>query len=943
MALNTTIRRWLGLPVEERQPDILETEAAIREELDEIERRRTAAEFSYDQSTNASGETVEKRAMRLNLTALCLSGGGVRSAAFSLGVLQSLARMRLLNKFDYLSTVSGGGFIGGWLQVLIEEAGDTEKAQEKLATNRDLPLHRLRGFTNYLTPRTGAFSADVWAGIVLYLRNLTLNWLVFAPLFLLLALVPVSYRTAISAFRDLPPGMVPPARMLVAVATVMLAYSAWQGCTLLPSHRIVPPGFARPRKIVMRILLPSLVWAFIAPVVINYHIARHDDDILRWIIPVAYAFALIAGYAFAWLLHADRSSTGQALYLRNLSRWLIATGCSTGLIALAILLIEPKGMLYGLADMRLPGQDHPWVVSRETALATFGPLWFAGAHVFHTTFYVGFRKEAVHADLDREWLARLSGGVLLVGTVWTVFALSCLILPPLLTFATDGNWQPLKVAFAAAGSTVAGGVGAWLGKRLAVKVEAAVGSAATWTRWGPNALACVFAIGVLVCASSGLQSRLGIAAVWWSGAAVNAPWHSVFTVQALCAICLSFFLIWFGRVNVNRFSMHAIYRNRLARAFLGSARKRRHPDPFTGFDPDDNPPLGNFQTATSRQRLFPVINMTLNVTSGSNAAWAERKAEACWATPLTVGAAMLRHPSQRKDDSPPLGAFARTRHYAGMESFGDTRNADVGPRLGSVLTVSGAALSPNWGYHSSPLTAFLMTLFNVRLGAWMPNPATATADELRLAKPRNSIFALFREMLGATTDTSQAIYLSDGGHFENLGLYEMLRRRCQRIVVIDAGQDGKCEFADLGNAIRKARIDLDVEVTMPDIHIVSRKVMEGDKAASASALAIAVGCVSYPEGGTGKILYLKPSFLAELPADVMAYGRSDETFPHDSTAKQWFSESQFESYRTLGRWHFDQLNAGSLEDLFAAARTAVARVSAAKRVNRGARKSRYFV
>ncbi len=87
--------------------------------------------------------------------------------------------MRLLNKFDYLSTVSGGGFIGGWLQMLIEEAGDVEKAQEKLATNRDLALHRLRGVTNYLPPPTGAFSADVWAGIVLYLRNLTLNWLVF--------------------------------------------------------------------------------------------------------------------------------------------------------------------------------------------------------------------------------------------------------------------------------------------------------------------------------------------------------------------------------------------------------------------------------------------------------------------------------------------------------------------------------------------------------------------------------------------------------------------------------------------------------------------------------------------------------------------------------------------------------------------------------------------
>jgi Patatin-like phospholipase len=944
MAIKTTIRRLLGLRVRVTRPDILETATALGEELDEIERRRTAAGFGYNQLANAGGETPEHRALRLNLTALCLSGGGIRSAAFSLGVLQSLAKMRLLNQFDYLSTVSGGGFIGGWLQVLIKESEDIERAQEKLATNRGLPLHRLRGFTNYLTPRTGAFSADVWAGIVLYLRNLVLNWLVFTPLFLLLALVPVSYRTAIAALRDVPPETLRPAIVLVAVASVVLAGSVWQACVLVPSHRSVASGFAQSGSIMTRILVPSLVWAFIAPAVINYDIMRPDDGRLRWLIPLTYAIALIAGYGVAWFLHADRSPAGQALYRRNLWRWLYATGCSTGLIILAILLIEPGGMLYRISDVRLPGQGHPWVVSRETALATFGPLWFVGTHVFHTTFYVGFRKEAVHADLDREWLARLNGGVLLIGAVWTVFALSCLMLPPLLAFATDsGSWHSLTVVSTGAGTSIAGAFGAWLGKRFASQIETAMSPAAAWTRWVPNALACVYAVGVFVCASSGLQAGLGIAAVWWSGAALNAPWHSVFTVQALCAICLSLLLVWFGGVNVNRFSMHAIYRNRLARAFLGSARERRNPDPFTGFDPNDNPHLSDFLNADSRQRLFPVINMTLNVTSGSNAAWAERKAEACWATPLTVGAAMLRHPSQPKDDSPPLGAFARTRHYAGMESFGDAHNLDVGPRLGNVLTVSGAALSPNWGYHSSPLTAFLMTLFNVRLGAWMPNPATSTAAELRLAKPKNSIFALFREMLGATTDTSQAIYLSDGGHFENLGLYEMLRRRCQRIVVIDAGQDGDCAFADLGNAIRKARIDLDVEVTVPDIHIFPRKLLEGDKAAATTALAIAVGCITYPEGGTGKILYLKPSFLADLPADVMAYGRSDTTFPHDNTANQWFSESQFESYRTLGRWHFDQLTSTTLEDLFAKARTAVARAGGSKAAHRPKRKSRCFV
>jgi hypothetical protein len=468
---------------------------------------------------------------------------------------------------------------------------------------------------------------------------------------------------------------------------------------------------------------------------------------------------------------------------------------------------------------------------------------------------------------------------------------------------------------------------------MALQLETPAVSASVWSRLLPPVLAGVFAVGVFVFASSILQPVLGNLAVLWShpSADEKAPWHVVIAFQGVCAAALCILVLWFGRVNVNRFSMHAIYRNRLARAFIGSARSQRSPDPYTGFDTGDNPAFNEYRDAKSKQRLFPVINMTLNVTSGKNAAWAERKAESFCATPLTVGAAMLRHPAQRLDDSQPLGAFARTGVYAGKESRGDTKGNDLGPRLGSLLTISGAALSPNWGYHSSPLTAFVMTLFNVRLGAWLPNPGIASPDELRLAKPKNSVFALLCEMIGITTDTSQAVYLSDGGHFENLGLYEMLRRRCQRIVVIDAGQDGECEFFDLGNAIRKARIDLNVEVSMPDIHIVSRKELQDHKAGSATALAIAVGSITYPGGAKGEILYLKPTFLAELPADVLAYGRSHKAFPHDNTAHQWFSESQFESYRALGRWHFDHLAAASLEDLFAAARTAVARASGSKR------------
>ena len=120
------------------------------------------------------------------------------------------------------------------------------------------------------------------------------------------------------------------------------------------------------------------------------------------------------------------------------------------------------------------------------------------------------------------------------------------------------------------------------------------------------------------------------------------------------------------------------------------------------------------------------------------------------------------------------------------------------------MAISGAAASPNMGYHSSPPVGLVMTLFNVRLGWWLGNPARQ-ARPYRREGPRwgpcGGQAVVSRP--SATTDDSPYVYLSDGGHFENLGLYEMLRRRCRFIVVIDAGCDPDFTFEDLGNAVRK--------------------------------------------------------------------------------------------------------------------------------------------
>jgi len=231
-------------------------------------------------------------------------------------------------------------------------------------------------------------------------------------------------------------------------------------------------------------------------------------------------------------------------------------------------------------------------------------------------------------------------------------------------------------------------------------------------------------------------------------------------------------------------------------------------------------------------------------------------------------------------------------------------------------------VSPSMGYHSSPATAFLMTLFNVRLGAWLPNPATASARELLRAKPPNALLTLTRELLGLTDDQGKAVYLTDGGHFENLGLYEMVRRRCRYIVVVDAGADPNAAFDDLGNAVRKARIDMDVEIEFdPPVGIGSRT------KPVTPFRTIACATIRYPENDevVGRLIYLKPCDPAYVTIDVRAYLNGHPAFPHDPTLEQFFTESEFESYRKLGLTETMKLasGVGTLPALFEQAQTEV--------------------
>ena len=217
---------------------------------------------------------------------------------------------------------------------------------------------------------------------------------------------------------------------------------------------------------------------------------------------------------------------------------------------------------------------------------------------------------------------------------------------------------------------------------------------------------------------------------------------------------------------------------------------------------------------------------------------------------------------------------------------------------------------------SSPIVRFVMTLFNVRLGWWLGNPG-AKGDSLQrtfdLDSPKYSITPIVQEALGMTNDKHPYVYLSDGGHFENLGLYEMVLRCCRFIVVSDASTDTKYSFDSLAMAIRQIRVDFGIPIEFEKFYITSPS-QERDKGGTYCAIGkIRYSCLNLDNKGgkkefDGTIIYLKPSLLGDEPRDVLNYSRESSDFPQETIADQYFSEAQFESYRALGSHIVDQIS-----------------------------------
>jgi hypothetical protein len=965
-------------------------EEVFRAEAAELKERRGA------------GQDAEKR------VGLALSGGGIRSATFCLGFLQGLAEFGLLKKFDYLSTVSGGGYIGSWLATWIKRNGDVERVEQALCppaatTTCAVPgqhaesreIFHLREYSNYLAPRPSLFSADGWTLIAIYLRNLLINNLVFlqASLALIFLGMLVNGLCAALAYGPITAELIEGAKHSSGGSSVLSKshQDNVQKYLITPQQpvrqgleccekmiqgnepgRAIDDGRATPKpddrrgSLITALLVITLLSLTIGCFNVHVRLAQIRPYDLAFgtsspVLPPPYPMSKVHGHILIPLSIASLAASAAALFWfaaeANRPEWGFTSyfWLFVGFGALFHNLFDLKS-LRDLVTFRRGTKPIRYLRARLLAGASGGLLAYGGvvlifmaqgtvlfvplaatflpplvllAFVVTSFLQVGFLGKYL-GNAAREWWSTLAAWLMLYSVGWLALmavinfgpALFLEIPSQSLKFATAGTWL----------------LSVWSGLAAAKNSSSGSPTSATkqpdsWfdllARLGPP----LFLLGwilIVVYLANGLfhDSFATDALDYWTR--INSPQFLMqadsisapfvlnwllphlprYLLKPLLAVffCGLFILLAYllGRwAGVNVFSLQAMYANRLARCYLGASRERQ-PEPLTGFDPCDDLPLDTFRMkpspvaipegadATVKARCedlekpytgpLLIVNTAINLVAGTELAWQERKSASFPLTP--------RHCGSAETD------FRDAKEFAGRLT------------MAAAVSISGAAVSPNMGYHSSPSVTALLTLFNARLGAWVGNPCKPTYKD---AEPRSGLLYLLGESLGRTDSCGNYVYLSDGGHFDNLGVYELIRRRCKLIIVCDAGADPDFRFEDLGALLRKSYVDFGVpiEIDVAELrpqadtgrsqrHVALGKIFYGGAKAVADPRERRRRIWSRCDEDEGLLVYVKPSLTGDEPTDVFNYSLRHVDFPHQSTVNQFYSESQFESYRGLG-------------------------------------------
>ncbi len=841
--------------------------------------------------------TQEPFVARHGLIGLAFSGGGIRSATFNLGILEALKENGLLRLVDYLSTVSGGGYIGGWLVANAKRRGYWVRREADWRES----IKFLRDYSNYLSPHLGFMSADTWTMWTTFLRN---TILVQLQVFLALAaclLAPYLLRTpfqnllggagngTLAVLQD--PGLL--AAVFLALCTVLVC-----GGMLFPSKPEPGQLGARPKRQQWAILFGVcfLIPASLCSTAALWRTAQSllasgadsYGKILSQMVAAPYApYALGMGYAGLLalaLVSVRRDGKGIATAV------LVPFGALAALVLVACALILVLQGWLPYAPMDQAGRERAFVL---------GPVLVIAVVSLSVYMLIGLLGTASDGQ-RREWWSRYGALLSMAGAGWLVLAAAAIYGPLWIEKLGTVKWAPVLAWLATSvGSVMAGKSGSTSGEgklrasQLPVELLAVAGP---FVAIAGIILGISTAIHAVLLALSPAQVAAGSDGAYWAGLQAVDP---VSAWAAFAVVLLTGFLLTW-RLDINIFGLSEFYRSRLVRCYLGASRTRRNPHPFTGFDEEDDLALARLRThtpagcreaeeAAAKERAegrapfagpFPIVNCTLNLGGSSDLAVKTRRSDCFTMTPLHCG---FNHKGPRGRRFGAAGGYCPTESYCGSEES---------LTLGQAIAVSGAAANPNMGYHTSPLTSFLMTVFNARLGGWFANPALK--KPATRVSPTFAFHSLVNELFGTADDGSKFVDISDGGHFENLGIYELVRRRCRLIVAGDAECDSDLAFGSLGKAIRMCEVDFGAKIKI-DVSSIRK-----DDRTGRSKSHCAVGRIEYANGAIGDLIYIKASLLENENTAVLEYQSDHPDFPHESTADQFFTENQFESYRKLG-------------------------------------------
>jgi choline dehydrogenase-like flavoprotein len=773
---------------------------------------------------------------------LALSGGGIRSATYCLGILQALAATKLLRRIDIMSTVSGGGYTGGFLGRLFSREGadapkGVERVEKALSGNNSAEVWWLRENASYLT---AAGRSDLETNLAAVLRNLAAVLFCAGALFLgvLGALRWIADRTLATT----------PARWTIL------------GIELSPWWPV-----------------PSVL-------------------LLAAVLPLATGYWLVSNSTSAW-----RYSSHGVLV------WAVLLVC--GIAALGVPTLAPLGVA-------------------AIAVLLLGWLWQEFIRLGTST------SEENFATLYRNRLTRTLGSFLLLLVASIAFvmvdslarrsAMSEMALPVMggailiaSPFVLLLRNQAIKFApkYLARGTEQLGGS---TGKIVLTVVALCL------------ATILFFGVDVVVHRAYRVGEDVGL-------------WTTLAALATSLALGRSLQLL-------NRTSLQQAFAQKLMRTFLGASNDRRvhplgptPPVPVQVSDDDDDLMLQDYHPEASGGPLHLInvcVNQTVDHVSGRQLR--QNKGLAMCLGPAGISVGRQYHASwcaRGSELRPDLATVQALRTAPDPNQFHvlAERKRDMAKveqlSLGHWMAISAASLTTGSGRRTNLGMSLLLGLFGVRLGYWWNSGINAGQRPgrypptlwQRVKSLPSTLFAVQATLLNEWRGyfigpSAKRWYLSDGGHFENMGLYELIRRRLPFIIAVDADRDDQYRLADLAILTRMVRLDFGATITwldppdstaawtatvpawIRDLIRDHNTLCNIDKFTRDGPPFAALAKVNYDDDSSkcSWLLLIKANLGAPLPSDVRTYALENAEFPNQSTLDQFFDDDQWESYRLLG-------------------------------------------